>query len=56
MRSEPSAMKYQESETCAERTARLDLNKLTEWNAVEAIKEGKITRYLLLPAFRYFPF
>jgi DeoR/GlpR family transcriptional regulator of sugar metabolism len=40
---------------CAERTARLDLSKLTEWNAVEVIKEGKITRYLLLPAFRYFP-
>ena len=40
---------------CAERTARLDLSKLTEWNAVEVIKEGKITRYLLLPAFRHFP-
>ena len=40
---------------CAERTARQDLSKLIEWNAVEARKEGKITRYLLLPAFRHFP-
>jgi Fic family protein len=40
---------------CAERTSRQDLSKLSKWNAVEARKEGKITRYLLLPAFRYFP-
>jgi ATP-dependent DNA helicase RecG len=40
---------------CAERTARKDLSKLVEWNAIESRKEGKITRYLLLPAFRYFP-
>ena len=40
---------------CAERTARQDISKLVEWNAVEARKEGKISRYLLLPAFRHFP-
>jgi predicted HTH transcriptional regulator len=40
---------------CAERTARHDLSKLVEWNAVEARKDGKNTRYLLLPAFRHFP-
>jgi len=40
---------------CAERTARQDLSKLVELNAIEARKEGKITRYQLLPAFRYFP-
>ena len=40
---------------CAERTARKDLSKLVEWNAVEVRKEGKSTRYLLLPAFRHFP-
>jgi ATP-dependent DNA helicase RecG len=40
---------------CAERTARQDLSRLVEWNAVEARKEGKNTRYLLLPAFRHFP-
>jgi len=40
---------------CAERTARQDLSKLVKWNTIEARKEGKTTRYLLLPAFRHFP-
>jgi len=40
---------------CAERTARKDLSKLVKWNTIEARKEGKITRYFLLPAFRHFP-
>jgi predicted HTH transcriptional regulator len=40
---------------CAERTARQDLSRLVAWNAVEAKRDGKITRYLLLPAFRHFP-
>jgi ATP-dependent DNA helicase RecG len=41
---------------CAERTARQDLRKLVELNVVSIKKEGKITRYYLHPAFRYFPF
>ena len=40
---------------CAERTGRQDLSKLVELNAIEARKVGRITRYLLLPAFRHFP-
>jgi ATP-dependent DNA helicase RecG len=40
---------------CAERTARQDLSRLVAWNAVGVKKDGKITRYLLLPAFRHFP-
>jgi len=41
---------------CAERTGRQDLSKLVERNTVKARKEGRITRYLLHPAFRHFPF
>ena len=40
---------------CAERTARQDLSRLVAWNTVGVKKDGKITRYLLLPAFRHFP-